>query len=247
MKNLVRPGKKWLSSSPGFTLAELMVAMAVGSFVMSGVFAVWTQLFSVTATNSNYMVALRQVQNSGGWITRDALMAQGVYEMASTQLNGGITDTETTITVDSTAGFPSSGVISIEDELIQYTGKSDTQFTGGTRGSSNAAAHGDGESVTVFVTLNWTEWSGEQHQAVYNMKQISRELVRSHFTDGTLQDSAVVARAIDLAGTTSVWDYDEKQLTLVIAARVSGYVQGKHGLQSETANRTYRVHPRPFF
>lgn len=71
-------GKRWLKNNAGFTLAELMVAMAVGGFVMAGVFAIMTQLFWVTSSNSNYMAAFRQVQNAGGWISHDALMAQSV-------------------------------------------------------------------------------------------------------------------------------------------------------------------------
>jgi len=62
IKNIAHLGKKWLRNSPGFTLVELVIAMTVGGFVMGGVFAVWTQLFDVTATNSNYMAAIVNVQ-----------------------------------------------------------------------------------------------------------------------------------------------------------------------------------------
>ena len=46
-----------------------------------------------------------------------------------TQLNGSIDDDDTTITVDSTDGFPESGRIKIEDEEIFYNGKTAVQFS----------------------------------------------------------------------------------------------------------------------
>ena len=236
MKNPLHLIKRCLKNSPGFTLVELMVAMAVGSLVMGGVFVVWTQLFDVTATNSNYMAAFYQVQNGGDWTSNDALMTQGVYAMASTELDGGITDSQVTIPVDSTAGFPPVGVIAIEDELIQYIGKTDTQFTGCIRGSS-ATTHDDSTSVTFFIALNWTAWSGDQYQVVYNLKETSRELMRSQYINGNPQTAAIVAEAINLAGTTSAWDYDEKELTVTITAQIG----------DEVVARTYKVNPRPLF
>jgi len=45
-----------------------------------------------------------------------------------------------TITVDSTSGYATSGKIIIDDEIISYTGKSSTTFTGCTRGVANTTA-----------------------------------------------------------------------------------------------------------
>ncbi len=263
MKNIVRLGKRWLKNSPGFTLVELMVAMTVGSFVVGGALTVMTQLFDVTATNSNYMAAFRQVQNSGDWISQDALMTQQVYVMDTNPatgdimdpatLAGDISDTIDVITVDSTASFPPSGVICIDNELIFYTDKTDSTSTFGTvaepvtRGT-NATDHDAGADVTFFVHLGWTDWSGGQHQVVYNLKEISRQLLRSHYmkekaeegepeNDFELQSSTIVGEAIDPAETSSGWVYDDKELTIVITAQI----------RDEAATRTYRVHPRPLF
>ncbi|MFC1893588.1 type II secretion system protein J [Chloroflexota bacterium] len=248
MNSIISWGQRWLRKSPGFTLAEMMVAMAVGSFVVAGVLAVMTQLFDVTATNSNYMAAFRQAQNSGDWISRDSLMTQQV-DIAATALTAGVDDSQTTITVSSTDGFPVSGVIGIsgatgveEDELIQYSGKTTTQFTGCTRDSS-ATAHSDGSSVTVFVALGWTEWTGDQNQVIYNLKEVSRQLVRSHLIKGvsessySLAGSSIVGEAIEAGETSSVWDYGDKELTVVITAQI----------RDEAATRTYRINPRPLF
>ena len=72
-----------------------------------------------------------------------------VYDNSSVSntLDGGISDSDTSITVDSTAGFETAGTITIGSEDIPYTGKSPTTFTGCSRGGS-AAAHLDGASVT---------------------------------------------------------------------------------------------------
>lgn len=66
----------------------------------------------------------------------------------STQLNGVSTASASTLTVDSTAGFPSSGVIGIEANKITYTGKTGTTFTG-CSGSSDA--HADNSFVYPYV------------------------------------------------------------------------------------------------
>lgn len=73
-------------------------------------------------------------------------------EVEQTALNGSITDSDATITVDSTSGFDSAGSIVIEDETITYTGVTSTTFTGCTRGANGttAASHADNATVTQF-------------------------------------------------------------------------------------------------
>jgi len=75
-----------------------------------------------------------------------------------TLLNGSISDADTTITVDSTGGYPTTGTIEIEGESIPYTGLTSTQFTGCSRGGS-AVAHGD--NVTVSPANSATLLTGE--------------------------------------------------------------------------------------
>jgi hypothetical protein len=55
-----------------------------------------------------------------------------------------------TIVVGSTAGFASSGTILIEEELIRYTGKTSTSFTGITR--SVYGSSGSSHSAGVYVS-----------------------------------------------------------------------------------------------
>tara|TARA_B100000029_G_scaffold75947_1_gene67702 strand:+ start:955 stop:2976 length:2022 start_codon:yes stop_codon:yes gene_type:complete len=68
-----------------------------------------------------------------------------------TLLDGGINDSVTTITVDSTEDFPSAGTINIGSEKITYTGVTSTTFTGCGRGadSTSAASHSDNAEVKI--------------------------------------------------------------------------------------------------
>ena len=86
----------------------------------------------------------------------------------STLLDGGINDSVTTVTVDSTADFEDVGTILIGDEQITYTAKTATTFTTCTRGanSTSAAAHSD--DVTVSRANVWydvTRASGGDYSA----------------------------------------------------------------------------------
>ncbi len=68
-----------------------------------------------------------------------------------TTLNGTITSSTDPIVVNSTTGFPASGTILIDSELITYTSKTSTDFDGTvTRGAfgTTAAAHTTGATVT---------------------------------------------------------------------------------------------------
>lgn len=73
---------------------------------------------------------------------------------ASTTLDGAIDDAVTTITVASTSSFAASGVIAIDNELISYTAKTATDFTGCTRGfeGTAAASHLTGVAVEQIIT-----------------------------------------------------------------------------------------------
>lgn len=64
-------------------------------------------------------------------------------EDTSTTLNGAHNSSVTTITVTSAASFDSTGYIRVENEVIKYTGKDATNFTGCTRGAlgTDAASH----------------------------------------------------------------------------------------------------------
>lgn len=84
------------------------------------------------------------------WWTKSQLDFQDI-DYATTQLDGSINETTTTITVDNhgTYDFPEQGRIRIDNEEILYTGKTPTTFTGCTRGArgTQAATHSDNSVV----------------------------------------------------------------------------------------------------
>lgn len=84
-----------------------------------------------------------------------------LVNLKSTTLSASLTSSATTISVVSTSGFPTRGIIVIgtgrssTPEIVTYTGTSGgTQFTGCTRGAggSTAAAHILGETVAIVMT-----------------------------------------------------------------------------------------------
>lgn len=149
-----------------------------------------------------------------------------IFELASTQLNGGINNSVTTITVDSTTDFlvgitgPDSTVdtsfiayVRIDDELIQYTGKTATTFTGCTRGAlgTTAASHSDNVDVNSFYRLqgNGVElalkimlsgWNGpfEESVAITNFETVE---------SGTV-DNAIYFEGIDVRDKYGISDGD---------------------------------------
>ena len=75
-------------------------------------------------------------------------------ESAYSSLNGAITDSDTTIIVDDASDYASSGTVRIDNEIINYTGKTATTLTGCTRAQygTTAAAHNDDASVQQCET-----------------------------------------------------------------------------------------------
>jgi hypothetical protein len=70
-------------------------------------------------------------------------------DLSYTTLSGNINSSVTTVPVVSTSGFRFAGVIRINNEIISYTGKTSTSFTGCTRGDfgTSNASHNSGDFV----------------------------------------------------------------------------------------------------
>lgn len=62
----------------GFTLLELLIAFAITGVVAGAATTTIFQMFYSSVRSSNYMTVVRQVQNAGYWVSRDAQMAQSV-------------------------------------------------------------------------------------------------------------------------------------------------------------------------
>lgn len=66
------------TSEKGFTLIELLVALAILGAIMTVASAAVVVITRTGTENNEWNFNLRQVQNAGHWISRDALTAQGV-------------------------------------------------------------------------------------------------------------------------------------------------------------------------
>lgn len=97
-------------------------------------------------------------------VQQDTAVADYIDETTyNTTLSQNIDGVDTTITVASTDGFPSSGVLHIENELTEYGNKTATTFTDCTRGaySTTAAAHSSGAEVRCSPNTN-CYWDGNK-------------------------------------------------------------------------------------
>lgn len=65
-------------SEKGYTLIELVVAVAIIVLISGAASVTIFQVLKGTETNNSHMNATRQVQNAGYWISRDAGMAQSI-------------------------------------------------------------------------------------------------------------------------------------------------------------------------
>ena len=78
--------------------------------------------------------------------------------LPSTAINdgSGLTASATSVTVDSAASFSNTGFLKIDDEIMEYTAKTSTTFTGLIRGalSTTAATHADNATV-IEATFGW--------------------------------------------------------------------------------------------
>jgi prepilin-type N-terminal cleavage/methylation domain-containing protein len=60
----------------GFTLIELLVAIAISGVITGGITTTIFQVVIGSARTNNHMIAVRQAQNAGYWVSHDAQMAQ---------------------------------------------------------------------------------------------------------------------------------------------------------------------------
>lgn len=125
------------------TIATLTVGSTAG-FPSVGAVQVDAERINYTGTTATSFTGCTRVAGSA----LPHIGGMPVYESRIATLNGNHDALTTTITVASTAGFPASGSIRIENEGISYTGTTATTFTGCTRAASGTAAtHAGGTPV----------------------------------------------------------------------------------------------------
>ena len=122
--------------------------------------------FIGVGTNLKYYIQSGSYYDVTPIITTNTLVNK--CSTAFSTLNGGITATATTLTLTSTASFPSTGgIIRIDSEDISYTGVSGATLTGLIRGvnSTTAAIHNTAANVggyTVTITdVSYNPFAGD--------------------------------------------------------------------------------------
>ena len=78
--------------------------------------------------------------------------------VAASALNGTINSSVTTITVGSTTAFTTTGTLLIDTELITYSGKTSTDFTGCVRGVSGTTAASHTNGTLAYQANTFTGW-----------------------------------------------------------------------------------------
>ena len=116
------------------------------------------------------------VDNLDRYIKIDNLVPEVV--VGKTTLSSDITASSTTITVSSTKGYPDEyGLLKIGDEVITYTGKTETTFTGCIRGFSGITGYDD-RSREYFVNANrqnviFSDTTAASHTAQSEVQNLS--------------------------------------------------------------------------
>ena len=116
------------------------------------------------------------VDNLDRYIRVDNLVPEVV--VGKTTLSSAISATDTTINVASTKGFPDDyGLLKIDDEIITYTAKTATTFTGCVRGFSGVTGYDPGLAAIVNdvnkQSLIFTETTASPHSADAEIQNLS--------------------------------------------------------------------------
>lgn len=98
--------------SKGVTLIELLIVLLLTGLVVAAASATINQLVLLVPRNESRMVAIRQVQQAGYWISCDGVMAQEIAV-------GGLPDFLTLSWVEPDTGAPTTVVYSLSDGTLQ--------------------------------------------------------------------------------------------------------------------------------
>ncbi|MGI2336681.1 MAG: PulJ/GspJ family protein [Dehalogenimonas sp.] len=74
---------KLIRKQQAFTLVEVIVAISILSVIMLALAGVTMQIFNTNDLSTNRTLAIRQVQNTGQWISRDVLQTTEIIDLNS--------------------------------------------------------------------------------------------------------------------------------------------------------------------
>ena len=67
-----------IRNEDGFQLMSLVIAVAISAMIISGIVITINHLYDVSSDRTSQLVAVREVQNAGSWLTRDAEKASEI-------------------------------------------------------------------------------------------------------------------------------------------------------------------------
>lgn len=97
----------------GFTLIELIIVIALSGVITGAITMAIFQVISISARSDNHMIAVKQVQNAGYWVSLDAQMAQSI------ELSGTSTFVLTLTWINLDDDDKHEVVYSLEDKKLQ--------------------------------------------------------------------------------------------------------------------------------
>lgn len=236
------------NTGAGVTNASMEIKQTFGSSDKLSVFPVGVNpnTFSQAAL---VQAIVRGKQPDGDYVAipADGTATTEETALGSNALNGAISDSVTTITVDSTTGFASTGTIEINDELMTYTGTTSTTFTGLTRGAygSTAAAHSDNDLALGAFVSPWTDSDGWNSIAiVINTDVVSKFLgICIEFTDNT--QAAIPSIKVSKEYSFSLEDIATGNKTIRVPTTLDGfrikYVNGEAAQSNFFLDTSLRV------
>ncbi len=128
---------------------------------------------------------------------------EGRTGYATAQLTASLSETATTMTVNSTTGFSTSDFVIIEKEDIGYTGTTATTFTGLTRGFHNTKASGHQSDTRVY-----SEGSGFIDKAIgFDVAEAFSDGGLLGVLKGTVKTVAQLPDFLRLLARIVIWDY----------------------------------------
>ena len=135
---------------------------------------------SATTGGGASVSAAYQLNGGNSTITYQTGWGAGLWSgyvsgTATTLLNGTINSSVTTIVVNSTTGFGATGIILIGSELITYSGKTATDFTGCTRGVNGTIAASHTTGVIVTDASTFTGWGQSISTTTYTQIRLWSE------------------------------------------------------------------------
>ena len=201
---------------------------AQGNIVVQGSISLYGGSTQFAAEN---LIVTNPVVFVGSTNPADAYDLGFVGEYANnTQLDGAILVGTTTIVVDSTTGFPTSGTIHIGSEQITYTGKTGTSFTGCTRGANGTTAAGHADNTAVTLT-RYTGLIRDHLTKKWNFIQGLTEepSTTTNLSNPNLTYAGLKIGSIEITDTTATTSFNTGAFTVQGGMGVAGdiYAGGK--------------------